>query len=194
MFNAIINGSPVCVEYLGDFDSSPTHLLQEIQSGNLINCSNCSPILSQTPTMTNTPSVTMTMTNTPTPSVTPCVLKGMDTTFIIGSGFIGTVNDSYVFSNGKILICGSFNQYGTNTGLKSIIRLNSNGTIDNTFNPTTLLQNSNIVKILVDEINESIYVSGGGFFIGILKIDYNGNIDSNFYGNLGVTESKNLTN
>ena len=191
-FNAIINGTPVCVTYIGDYDTSPTNILQEIQSGNLGTCSNCSPILSQTPLATTTPTPTITQTHTPTPSVTPCQLKGVDLTFIVGSGFGGNkdIKDSYILSDGKILICGSFNGYGATTSRYSIIRLNSNGTIDTTFTQPSELSDAGAVMyaLKVDEINQSIYVAGYSPLStdGIWKLDYSGNVDTTFKTNIGT--------
>jgi hypothetical protein len=191
-FNAIINGTPVCVTYIGDYDTSPTNILQEIQSGNLGTCSNCSPILSQTPISTTTPTPTITQTHTPTPSVTPCQLKGPDLTFIVGSGFGGvySINDTYILSDGKILVCGSFDGYGATASRYSIIRLNSNGTIDTTFTQPSELSDAGAVMytLKVDEINQSIYVAGYSPLStdGIWKLDYSGNVDTTFKTNIGT--------
>ena len=62
-FSAIIDGNPVCVTYSEDTFSPPTSKLDSIESGNLFNCTFCTPAFSPTPTPT--------MTVTPTPTI-PC--------------------------------------------------------------------------------------------------------------------------
>jgi uncharacterized delta-60 repeat protein len=56
----------------------------------------------------------------------------IDNSFIYGSGFNGWVRDIVVQSDGKILICGHFTSYNGVTANR-IIRLNPNGSIDNSF-------------------------------------------------------------
>jgi hypothetical protein len=193
VFSAIINGSPVCVTYIGDFDTSPTNILQEIQSGNLGTCSNCTPVYSSTPLSTSTPTPTITQTNTPTPSVTPCQLKGADLTFVVGSGFAGSlfgvIYDSHILSNGKIVVCGTFSSYGSST-VYSIVILNSNGTLDTTFTQPSELSSANTVMytLAVDEINQYIYVAGYSDVStdGIWKLDYSGNVNTTFKSNIGT--------
>ena len=56
-----------------------------------------------------------------------------DNTFLIGDGFNGTVTKIIVLSNDKILVGGEYIQFNNNDNWR-IIRLNSNGTKDVTFN------------------------------------------------------------
>ena len=61
----------------------------------------------------------------------------LDTTFSIGTGFSSTVWGITIQSDGKILVCGSFTSYSG--GVESrIIRLNTNGSKDITFNTPTI--------------------------------------------------------
>ncbi len=55
-----------------------------------------------------------------------------DTSFIPGAGANNSIYSITPLSNGKILITGSFTQYGS-TPINRIARLNSNGTLDNSF-------------------------------------------------------------
>ena len=57
----------------------------------------------------------------------------IDNTFNIGSGFDGGVVDLYVQTDNKILVGGEFTSYNGTT-YNRIIRLNTDGSIDNTFN------------------------------------------------------------
>jgi uncharacterized delta-60 repeat protein len=56
----------------------------------------------------------------------------IDNTFNIGTGFDGRVLNSILQSDGKIICIGEFTDYNGNS-VNSIVRLNSDGSIDNTF-------------------------------------------------------------
>ena len=61
----------------------------------------------------------------------------IDSTFNIGTGFsTGTVWDIVIQSDGKVIAVGDFISYNGTTANR-IIRLNSNGSIDSSFNPGT---------------------------------------------------------
>lgn len=60
----------------------------------------------------------------------------IDGTFFYGSGFDDDVQTIFVQSDGKILIGGKFNVYN-GTPANGIIRLNTDGSVDNTFNSGT---------------------------------------------------------
>lgn len=102
-FSAIIDGNPVCVTYSEDTFSPPTSKLDSIESGNLFNCTFCTPAFSPTPTPT--------MTVTPTPTI-PCP-HVIDTVSIVlyNEPFISSVFDYYDGSI-KSLIVG-YNNSGT---------------------------------------------------------------------------------
>ena len=71
-----------------------------------------------------------------------------DTTFVIGTGFNGTVYSIAVQSDGKILVGGSFTAYNGVIFKRTIIRLNTDGSIDNTFIVGTGFDNP-VSKIVV---------------------------------------------
>lgn len=56
-----------------------------------------------------------------------------DNSFNIGTGFNNTVEDVVIQDDGKIIVGGSFTLYN-NTPVNGLIRLNSDGSIDNSFN------------------------------------------------------------
>jgi hypothetical protein len=56
-----------------------------------------------------------------------------DTSFVYDSGFNDIIMSVIEDSSNKYVVCGSYNLYGA-TSSNSIIRLNSNGSIDTTFN------------------------------------------------------------
>ncbi|WP_430405251.1 hypothetical protein [Fluviicola sp.] len=57
----------------------------------------------------------------------------VDPTFVTGNGFNGEVSSILIQPDGKILVGGPFSSYQTTSGVYRIIRLNSDGTIDNGF-------------------------------------------------------------
>ncbi|WP_343747078.1 T9SS type A sorting domain-containing protein [Fluviicola sp.] len=57
----------------------------------------------------------------------------LDATFTVGSGFLLTVRSLALQSDGKVLVGGDFTYYAS-TAINRIARLNTNGTLDATFN------------------------------------------------------------
>lgn len=133
-FNAIIDGKGVCVTYVSDLFGSPINTLEEIQSGNLLECLNCVPIPSQTSTPTYTPTPTLTPTVSVTPSLTPCLQTGIDFTFVNSGGIVpnNTIEKINKLSDGNYIIVGSFTGYNS-TSVSGIVKINKNGVVDSSF-------------------------------------------------------------
>ena len=133
-FNAIIDGKGVCVTYISDLFGAPINTLEEIQSGNLLECLNCVPIPSQTSTPTYTPTPTFTPTVSVTPSLTPCLQTGIDFTFVNSGGILpnDTIEKINELSDGNYIIVGSFTGYNS-TSASGIIKINKNGVVDSSF-------------------------------------------------------------
>ena len=83
-----------------------------------------------------------------------------DVSFVAGAGLNNTTLTIAVQSDGKILVGGNFTGYNGVTGINRIIRLNSDGSQDATFNSGTGFNNS-VRTILVQPDNK--IVIGGGF-------------------------------
>ena len=183
IFTAVIDGSPYCVSYLQDSVTTPLNSLNEIQSGNLLECRFCTPNPSNTPTNSSTNTPTNSSTPTVTPSVTACMNSFIDFNFIVGLGVVGTINDSYVLNDGRIVIAGNFTQYRSTTINNNICIINPNGTIDNTFSVSVTGMSGSITSIAVDETNEAIYCNNGlsGY---ISKLNYDGTFDTTFTSNI----------
>ena len=81
-----------------------------------------------------------------------------DTGFDPGSGFNGGIRDVAIQSDGKIIVCGSFTSYNGTTQ-NNITRLNSDGSIDNTFTIGTGFDGTTIN--LEIQSNGKIIVCGG---------------------------------
>ena len=115
-----------------------------------------------------------------------------DTTFNIGVGFNGTVFDLKLQSDGKIIATGAFTTYSGSTRNR-IVRLNTNGTFDTTYNiGTGLNQNGNAVAIQSDDkaiiaASSLTNYSGSTFGPGLVRINTDGTRDTTFNTGTGFT-------
>jgi uncharacterized delta-60 repeat protein len=107
----------------------------------------------------------------------------IDNTFVTGFGFNAPVHKILISSNGKILVCGQFTDYnGTTTNF--IVRLNSNGSIDNTF--VTGSGFDNVVNTFELQSDGKIVVGGsfnsydGNISSRLVRLTSNGSFDSSF--------------
>ncbi len=109
----------------------------------------------------------------------------IDNSFNTGIGFkTSHVNAIAIQNNGKILVGGRFNKYnGVDIG-KKIIRLNSDGSVDNSFDTGTGFDDA--VETIVLSPNGEIFVGGdfttykGTRVDGIAKINPDGTLDTSF--------------
>ncbi len=92
----------------------------------------------------------------------------LDNTFVTGSGFndfFRNIRTLAIQQDGKIIVGGRFTSYNGTSNLKNFIRLNTDGTIDPSFNIGTSF-NSMVSSIALD--------SGGGMLVGGFFTSYNG--------------------
>jgi uncharacterized delta-60 repeat protein len=114
----------------------------------------------------------------------------IDFTFNYGTGFNFPVLDIAIQPDGKILVGGSFTSYNA-TPSNRIIRLNSNGTIDLTFNYGTGF--SNIVRSVVFQSDGKILVCGEFVLYklvvekGIIRLNSDGSKDLTFDNSVGFS-------
>jgi uncharacterized delta-60 repeat protein len=113
-----------------------------------------------------------------------------DSSFVIGVGFAGSpsVNDMKVDSNGKIYCTGNWGAYSGSTSFRRIIRINTNGSADSTFNVGTGSSsgfNALGTKLVIDS-NGKILV-GGNFTTynsqtanRLVRLGLFGTLDPNF--------------
>jgi uncharacterized delta-60 repeat protein len=100
-----------------------------------------------------------------------------DATFLIsGTGFNGRVNALAVQDDGKIVVGGDFTQYDATTR-NYIARLNSDGTLDDTFDAGTTL-GAAVLAIAIDD-NDNIVV-GGSFSASVKRLTPTGASDGTF--------------
>ena len=119
----------------------------------------------------------------------------IDNSFIIGSGFNDMVRYISLQTNGKILVVGNFLEYNGN-GVRRIIRLNVDGSIDSTFNVGTGFNN---MAYTIKPTQDGKIIVGGAFtsYNGIscnrlVKLNNNGSIDNLF--NIGTGFPNGLIN
>lgn len=108
----------------------------------------------------------------------------IDDTFSIGDGFDNSVRTIAIQSDGKILVGGYFTTYNGDTN-KRIIRLNSDGTKDMTFDSGSGFDKNAVLSIKIQ--SDGKIVAGGGFTFyngvprkRIIRIESNGSIDNSF--------------
>jgi uncharacterized delta-60 repeat protein len=119
----------------------------------------------------------------------------LDNTFITGTGFNASVQIIETQSDGKILVGGEFTSYnGTTSGVTRFLRLNPDGSLDTSFVSGSGF-NDTIRTILA--LNDDKIILGGNFtsynsvtnINGIIKLNVNGSIDSNFLTGTGFNPS-----
>lgn len=107
----------------------------------------------------------------------------IDNTFNIGTGFNNSVIKVKVLSDGKILVLGSFTNFNGNT-VNNLIRLNSDGTLDNTFNIGSV---SGFITSFEIDFNDKILVCGtfsnfNGFnSYSLVRLNNDGSVDPSLY-------------
>ena len=115
-----------------------------------------------------------------------------DTTFNIGAGFNNQVEVIRVQPDGKILIGGLFTQYSGSTAQNHIIRLNTNGTKDTTFNFGAGFSNGTVYDMQLQSDGKIIAVgsfsgtySGSAGALRAVRLNTSGSRDLTF--NIGTT-------
>ena len=121
----------------------------------------------------------------------------IDNTFnTSGTGFDDSVYTIVIQSDDKILIGGFFSTYNGITCSRGLVRLNSDGSIDNTFNTSGTGFDDYVYIIHLN--SDGSFLIGGNFTSyngvncpkGLIRLNSNGSIDSTFNsGNTGFNEA-----
>jgi len=120
----------------------------------------------------------------------------IDNTFNIGTGFNNGVYFVSALSDGKIMVGGNFTSYN-GTSVNRIVRLNSDGSIDNTFNIGTGFDNQ-VLSIYV-QTNSKILVSGnftsynGTSVDKIVRLFSDGTLDTTLNTGTGFSSGATVT-
>jgi uncharacterized delta-60 repeat protein len=107
----------------------------------------------------------------------------LDVSFNPGTGANSTINAIAIQSDGKIIIAGAFTNYG-GTARNYIARVNSNGTIDASFNPGTGA--SAAINKVVIQADGKIVIAGtfltynGTTVNRVARLNTNGSLDASF--------------
>jgi uncharacterized delta-60 repeat protein len=117
----------------------------------------------------------------------------LDTSFDTGTGTQtpfgpGVINAIAIQNDGKIIIGGDISYYN-GIAKKTIVRLNSDGTLDNTFNQITTNNNGvtgGEVKNIYIQTDGKIIIVGSSFFPyrGIARLNVDGSFDTSFMANV----------
>ena len=108
-----------------------------------------------------------------------------DTSFNIGTGIPGIIWSVVLLNNGKIMVGGTFVTVNGAASSK-IVRLNSNGSIDTTFNIGTGFSGYNPLLNFVEQTDGKIIVSGtfnaynGATVNNLIRLNVDGSIDNSF--------------
>lgn len=127
----------------------------------------------------------------------------IDTSFNVGSSSNGYITCVKIQNDGKILCGGKFSQFN-GQAYASMVRLNTNGTIDSSFNIGLGFKNTinsftedGIIKT-IDIQNDNKIIVGGKFLkfnnivkINLVRLNSNGTIDNSF--NIGIGGGNNTT-
>lgn len=111
-----------------------------------------------------------------------------DNTFNPGTGFNGGIGAISVQTDGKIIVGGRFSKYN-GTDADNLIRLNSDGTVDQTFMTGTgiaWLASDFVDRIVIDKTTDKIYVGGqinryNGVEVSlVVRLNPDGTLDQTF--------------
>jgi uncharacterized delta-60 repeat protein len=105
----------------------------------------------------------------------------LDASFNPGTGFVGTVYSTAIQSDGKIIVGGTFTSFNGTTRNR-IARLNSDGSLDTSFDPYTVFSSS-VITLAIQ--SDGKIIAGGEFFNGsnrnfIARLNADGSPDDSF--------------
>ena len=118
----------------------------------------------------------------------------IDYSFKPGTGFNGSVMDIVTQPDGKVIVCGQFSSYN-GTNVQNIVRLNPNGTIDNSFNAGTGFTgySANVLALGIQSDGKIIVAGDFGLYNGtsvsrIVRLLPNGSLDGTFTPSSGPND------
>jgi uncharacterized delta-60 repeat protein len=115
----------------------------------------------------------------------------VDNTYNTGVGFNNTVASGKLQSDGKLVAVGLFTSYSGST-VNRIVRLNTNGTIDNTFNIGTGFNTNSVTDLVIQPDGKILVLSdiatsySGSSFNNIVRLNTDGTVDTTFSAGTGI--------
>jgi len=109
-----------------------------------------------------------------------------DTSFNSSIGTNGTIEQILVQNDGKIIFGGVFSSYRQQLLNASLVRINPDGSIDNTFNPYKPLYNYNALSASAIQPDGKILLAGSGIStrtdakVSMIRLNSNGSLDNTF--------------
>ena len=112
----------------------------------------------------------------------------LDITFLHNLNFSSQIHDITVQPNGKILVGGGFNALSGNSLRGRIVRVNSDGTIDSTFNNGGMNAGANGTVYKIIYLADNKILVGGNFSFfnsnfpasGVVRLNNDGTVDTSF--------------
>lgn len=114
----------------------------------------------------------------------PNGMKDGSLSSVVGTN--GTIQNILVQVDGKIILGGSFSSYDQQSVSTSLLRVNTDGTLDNSFTPYRPLYNYNALTAGALQPDGKILLAGVGIntrndaTMGIIRLNSNGTIDNTF--------------
>lgn len=114
----------------------------------------------------------------------------LDNTYNTGTGPAGTVQTSYLLSDGRLLIAGSFNKYN-GVPTSSVARIQTNGAIDTTFGPGVIPNEEIAIEAMHIGPNGKIVIGGrfatyhGASVHNVARLNSDGSFDNSFKQDIG---------
>jgi len=106
----------------------------------------------------------------------------LDTSFNAGSGFDGTVETIVQQTDGRLLVGGEFTHFNGKT-CKGIVRLNTNGSLDTSFAPSSIEGFVEAIALQTDGkvfVGSSVKPDYGPTTGSLVRLNANGSLDSTF--------------
>jgi uncharacterized delta-60 repeat protein len=115
----------------------------------------------------------------------------VDNTYNTGIGFNNPTFSGKLQPDGKLVVVGSFTSYSSSISNR-IVRLNTNGTIDTTFNIGTGFNANNIADVTIQPDGKILVLSdfatsySGSSFNNIVRLNTDGTLDTTFSAGTGI--------
>lgn len=96
-------------------------------------------------------------------------------------------------ANGQILVFGQFTSYGSMSGLNGVVRINSNGTPDNTgFTPASGVAGRRIIQLFLQPSSKIVLLSQdmvSTYASTLIRLNANGTLDNTFSAGVAASDS-----